>query len=70
MLLSRGSPCTVAARKKIGAERRENVFDAHTSKDGKELKVVLLHLWHVNIKTTRGFIYIPLKDFHKVKTAP
>jgi hypothetical protein len=35
MLLSRGSPSTIAARKKIGAERRENAFDAHTSKAGK-----------------------------------
>ncbi len=57
--------------KKIGAERCENVFDAHTSKASKELKVVLLHrLWRVNVKTIRGFIYIPLEDFHMVKTAP
>ncbi len=40
------------------------------SKVSKELKVVLLHLWLVNVKTTRGFINIPLKDFHMDKTAP
>jgi hypothetical protein len=60
---------SVAAKKKIGAERCESVFDAHTSKASKELKVVLLHLWHVNVKTT-GFIYISLGDFHIDKTAP
>jgi hypothetical protein len=60
----------VAARKKVGAERCENVLDAHTSKAGKELKVALLHLWRENVKTTRGFIYIPLEDLHMVKTAP
>ncbi len=60
----------VLKRKKIGAERCECVFDAHTSKASKELKVVLLHLWRVNVKTTGGCIYILLEDFHKDKTAP
>jgi hypothetical protein len=32
------------------------VFDVHTSKASKELKVVLLRLWRVKGKTTRGFI--------------
>jgi hypothetical protein len=27
-----------------------------------ELKVVLLHLWQVNVKTIGGFINIPLAD--------
>ncbi len=59
------------ARKKIGAERCECVFDLHTSKASKELKVVLLlHLWCVNVKTTGGFIYISLEEFHMDKTAP
>jgi hypothetical protein len=44
------------------------VFDVHMSKVSKELKVVLLHLWRVNVKTTRGFINIPLDDFHIDKT--
>jgi hypothetical protein len=57
----------VAARKKIGAERCECLFDAHTSKASKELKVVLLHLWRPNVKTTGGFIYISLGDFQKDK---
>jgi hypothetical protein len=42
----------------------EYVFDVHTSKVSKALKVVLFHLWRVNVKTTRGFINIPLEDFH------
>jgi hypothetical protein len=54
----------------MGAERCECVFDVHTSKASKELKVVLLHLWRVNVKTTGGFIYISLQDFHMDKTAP
>ncbi len=45
-------------------------LSVRTSKASKELKVVLLHLWRVNVKTTRGFIDIPLVDFHTVKTAP
>jgi hypothetical protein len=46
------------------------IFDVHTSKASKELKVVLLHIWRLNVKTTRGFIYIPLEDFNMFKTAP
>ncbi len=34
------------------------LFDAHTSKASKRPKVVLLHLWRVNVKTTGGFICI------------
>jgi len=34
------------------------VFGAHTSKASKRLKVVLLQLWLVNVKTTPGFINI------------
>jgi hypothetical protein len=30
-------------------------FDVRSSKVSKELKVVLLHLWRVNVKATRGF---------------
>ncbi len=41
-----------------------NIFDVHTSLINKELKVIILHLWRVNVKTTRGFINIPLEDFH------
>jgi hypothetical protein len=40
------------------------MFDVHTSKVSKELKVVLLPLWPVDVKTTRGFINITLDDFH------
>ncbi len=56
--------------KKVGASRCDYVFDGHTSKDSKRLKVVLLHLWRINVKTTGGFINIPVEDFHMVKTAP
>jgi hypothetical protein len=46
------------------------IFDPHTSKARYELKVVvLLHLWRVNVKTTGGFINIPLADFFIDKTA-
>ncbi len=55
-------------RKKVEAERCEYIFDVHTSKASKILKVVLLHLWRINVKTTRGFINIPLEDFHMDKT--
>ncbi len=48
---------------KVGAERCE------INKVSKELKLILLHLWRVNVKTTRGFINIPLEDFH-IDTAP
>jgi hypothetical protein len=49
-----------------------SVFDVHTSKASKRLKVVLLllHLWRHNVKTTREFSNIPLKDFHIDKIAP
>jgi hypothetical protein len=48
----------------------ECVFDVNMSKASKELTVVLIHLWYVKIKTTGGFIYISLEDFHMDKTAP
>jgi hypothetical protein len=60
----------VAARKNgIGAARCEYVYDVHMSKASKRPKVVPLHLWRINIKTTGGFINIPVEDFHMVKTA-
>jgi hypothetical protein len=59
---------TVDTRKKVGAAKCEFVFDVHTSKVNQRLKV--LHLWRFNVKTTRGFINIPLEDFHIDKTAP
>ncbi len=37
---------------------------------GNELKVILFHLWRVNVKKTRGFINIPLEDFHIDEIAP
>ncbi len=61
----------VAARKKgRSCQGVKYVFDAHTSKASKRLKVVLLHLWRVNVKTTGGFIYFSLGDFHTDKIAP
>ncbi len=50
--------------------RFECVFDVHRSKGGKRLKVVLLHLWRVNVKTTGGFLSISFGDFHTDKIAP
>jgi hypothetical protein len=49
--------------KKVGAARCESVFDVHTSKASERLKVVLIHLWRINVKTTDGFINIPVEDF-------
>jgi hypothetical protein len=37
------------------------IFDLQPAR--YELKVVLLHLWRVNVKTIGGFINIPLADF-------
>jgi hypothetical protein len=55
----------VAARKKVGTARCEYGFDVqHTSNASKRLKVVLLHLWRTNVKTTCGFLNIPVEDFH------
>jgi hypothetical protein len=54
--------------KKVGAARCEYVFNVHTSKASKRLKVVLLHLWRINVKTTGGLTNIPVEDFHIVKT--
>jgi hypothetical protein len=53
--------------KKVGgAARCECVSDVHTSKASERLKVALLHLWRINVKTTGGFINIPVEDFHVV----
>ncbi len=46
------------------------VFDAHTSKASKRLKVILLDLWRINVKTIGGFICISFGDFHIDKIAP
>jgi hypothetical protein len=42
------------------------IIDLDTSKARYELKVVLLHLRRVNIKTFRGFINIPLADLSHI----
>jgi len=42
------------------------IFDLLTSKARYELKVVLLHLWCVNVQTIGGFINVPLADFFKI----
>jgi hypothetical protein len=52
--------------KKVGAARCEYVFYFHTSKASERLKVVLLHLRRINVKTTGGLINIPVEDFHMV----
>jgi hypothetical protein len=45
----------------------EYMLDVHTSKGSKRMKVVLLHLWRINVKTAGGFIKIPVEDLHMVK---
>jgi hypothetical protein len=52
--------------KKVGAARCEYGFDVHTSKASERLKVVLLHLRRINVKTTGGLFNIPVEDFHMV----
>jgi hypothetical protein len=49
--------------KEVGGRDVMRIFDLHTSKARYELKVVLLHLWRVNVKTTGGFSNISLADF-------
>jgi hypothetical protein len=46
------------------------IFDLHTSKARYKLKIVLLHLWRVNVKAIPGFIHISLADFFIDKLAP
>jgi hypothetical protein len=46
------------------------MFDLHTSKARYELKVVLLHLWRLNVKMIPGFIHITLADLFIDKLAP
>jgi hypothetical protein len=48
----------------------EIIFDNRIMRVNQILKVVLLHLWHVKVKTTRGFSNNSLDDFHIDKTAP
>jgi hypothetical protein len=59
------SRVTTVARVRSRCSRYiEYIFDPHTSKTSRyEPKVELLHLWGVNVKTTSGFIHIPLADF-------
>jgi hypothetical protein len=70
LCVAKSKVTNVEVRKKLGAEKCEYVFDLHMSKVSKELKMLLLHLLHVNVKTTGGFINIPVEDFHIDKTAP
>jgi hypothetical protein len=37
------------------------------SKASQKLKMVILHLWQINVKTTGGFINIQIENFHMVK---
>jgi hypothetical protein len=46
------------------------IFYLHTSKARYELKVVLLRLWRVNVKTVSGFIHSSSADFFIDKLAP
>jgi hypothetical protein len=45
------------------------IFDLHTNKARYQLKVVLLHLWRVNVKTIGGFTNIPFADLFIDKAA-
>jgi hypothetical protein len=48
--------------------RSEYITDFRTI--SYEQKVVLFHVWRVNVKTTLGFINISLDDFLIDETAP
>jgi hypothetical protein len=52
--------------KEVGGRDVMRILDLHTSKARYELKVKLLHLWRVNVKTTGGFINIPLADLSHI----
>ncbi len=56
--------------KKVGGWDVMPISDLHTSKARYEVKLVLLHLWRVYVKTTGGFINIPLADFFIDKNTP
>ncbi len=49
---------------------RMYIINLHMSKASERLKVVLLYLWRVNVKTIGGFICIALGYFYTVKFAP
>jgi hypothetical protein len=54
----------------VGGWDITRIFNLHTSKARYELKVVvLLHLLRVSVKTTGGFINIPLAHIFIDKTA-
>ncbi len=55
--------------KEVGGRDVMRIFDLHTSKARYQLKVVLLHLWRVNVKMIGEFINIPFADFFIDKTA-
>jgi hypothetical protein len=61
---------TVAARKKVGAESCEYVFDVQMNRASKRLKVVLVYPWRANVKTTGGFYCMSFPYFFIDKTAP
>ncbi len=50
------------SKKKMIERGISSKFDPHTSKARYEL-IGTLHLWRINVKTTPGFIHIPLDDF-------
>jgi hypothetical protein len=54
--------------KEVGGWDVMRIFDLHTSKAryDYELKVGLLRLWRVNVKTLGGFIDIPLADLSHI----
>jgi hypothetical protein len=52
--------------KEVGGWGILRIFDLHSSKARYELKVVLFHLWLVNVKTIRGFINFPLADLSHI----
>jgi hypothetical protein len=52
--------------KEVGGGDIMGIFDLHINKARYVLKVALVHLWRVNVKTIGGFINIPLADFSHI----
>jgi hypothetical protein len=61
-----GSPLLQDERRRWMIYIIMGIYDLHSSIARYELKVVLLHLWRVNVTTIDGFINIPLADLSHI----
>jgi hypothetical protein len=56
--------------KEVGGRGIMRIFDLHANTARYELKVVLLHLWRVNVKTNSGFETFHSLIYHIYKLEP